>query len=171
MKYDLSDNQISDMQKKLKDKNLLIIDESSFLGINTLCLLDYVLCKVKNTDLPFGGLQIIMLGDYQQLKCVGDFEIFKPQKSHKIEDLVKSTEDIENDEEGDMDYNDVEAEAEANYVSDKQIEDLENMDGVCMDKVIDKTLKKQKIEDIKEQTKINKKNLIAKQNQRFYSVL
>ncbi len=72
----LTDSQI----KSLKDKDnlssriipakVLIIDEISMLNANRLDLIDYV-CKVFKQDLrPFGGMQVILCGDFFQLPPV-----------------------------------------------------------------------------------------------------
>ena len=75
MKYDLSNYDISELKRKLGNKKIIFIDESSFIGINSICLIDNSLRKVGNKDLPFGGYQIIYTGDILQLKTVGDVEI------------------------------------------------------------------------------------------------
>lgn len=55
MKYDMSVKEIDELKKEMKGKDIIIIDESSFIGINALCILDNTLRKVANNDKEFGG--------------------------------------------------------------------------------------------------------------------
>jgi ATP-dependent DNA helicase PIF1 len=48
----------------------LVIDEVSMLSADMLDLLDLVLCEVRECDEPFGGIQMILLGDALQLPPV-----------------------------------------------------------------------------------------------------
>ena len=50
--------------------NILLIDEIGFLNRKTFELLDKVSQGVRNNKLPFGGLQIILTGDFLQLPPV-----------------------------------------------------------------------------------------------------
>lgn len=59
MKYDMSVKEIDELKKEMKGKDIIIIDESSFIGINALCILDNTLRKVANNDKEFGGYKII----------------------------------------------------------------------------------------------------------------
>ena len=56
--------------KNLGDASLIVIDECSMLGIRKLLLLDTTLQKVKNNSAPFGGLDVILVGDFAQLPPV-----------------------------------------------------------------------------------------------------
>ncbi len=47
--------------------HVLIIDEISMLSAETLSMVDAVCKEVKRSELPFGGLQIILVGDFFQL--------------------------------------------------------------------------------------------------------
>lgn len=72
----LHDNDISDIVKKpyvkkrLVKTKVLIIDEISMLHAHRLDLVDKVCKAFKKNDLPFGGLQVIMCGDFFQLPPV-----------------------------------------------------------------------------------------------------
>jgi ATP-dependent exoDNAse (exonuclease V) alpha subunit len=55
----------------------LAIDEISMISADIFELLDLVLRKVRNNDQPFGGLQIILFGDFLQLPPVANFNNFK----------------------------------------------------------------------------------------------
>lgn len=70
--------QNSDIQRKfnktkiniIKSLDLLIIDEISMVRADVLDGIDEVLRRYKNRDKPFGGVQLLMIGDLQQLSPV-----------------------------------------------------------------------------------------------------
>lgn len=72
----LSDRQIKGLLKKeelrerIKETEVLIIDEISMLDASRLDLVDKICKGAKEPFLPFGGLQIIMCGDFFQLPPV-----------------------------------------------------------------------------------------------------
>jgi ATP-dependent DNA helicase PIF1 len=51
---------------------LLIIDEVSMMSMRLFELLDYLGRKIRKTELPFGGIQVIFSGDFYQLPPVPD---------------------------------------------------------------------------------------------------
>ncbi|MDP2692392.1 MAG: PIF1 family DEAD/DEAH box helicase [bacterium] len=53
--------------KRVKKTRVLIIDEVSMLSSVTLSMVDAVLREIKNSKEPFGGLQVILVGDFFQL--------------------------------------------------------------------------------------------------------
>jgi ATP-dependent DNA helicase PIF1 len=53
--------------KRIRKTNILIIDEVSMLGPDTLSMVDAVCREVLGNSKPFGGLQIIFVGDFFQL--------------------------------------------------------------------------------------------------------
>jgi len=55
---------------KIKDCTLLAIDEISMLSAETFNLINTVFKLIKSTDLPFGGIQLIVIGDFLQLPPV-----------------------------------------------------------------------------------------------------
>ena len=176
MSYTASDDQIAETQQMLVNTKIIIIDESSFIGINTLCVLDYILCRVrqamnKSKDIspePFGGFQIIMFGDYQQLKCVGDFEVFKPQSTQTVNEMTEAMEIIENAEDGIIDPE--EFEANRDQVTNKQIEEMYDMGGKMQEN--GKTEIQIMDTETKKKTKLaQKKQLIQKRIERYYSTL
>jgi GTPase SAR1 family protein len=64
----------------IKSLDLLIIDEISMVRADTLDAIDGVLRRYKLRHLPFGGVQLLMIGDLQQLAPVvkdEDWEILK----------------------------------------------------------------------------------------------
>jgi energy-coupling factor transporter ATP-binding protein EcfA2 len=54
----------------VKSLDLLIIDEISMVRADLLDSIDEVLRRYANRDLPFGGIQLLMIGDLQQLAPV-----------------------------------------------------------------------------------------------------
>ena len=69
------------MRKPIADKirsiKVLIIDEISMLHYNQFEMVSYVLKAIRNDYRPFGGVQIIVAGDFFQLPPVGNEEITK----------------------------------------------------------------------------------------------
>ncbi len=64
----------------IKSLDLLVIDEISMVRADTLDAVDSALRRYKNRYLPFGGVQLLMIGDLQQLAPVvkdEDREILK----------------------------------------------------------------------------------------------
>ena len=54
----------------IRSLDLLVIDEISMVRADTLDAIDSVLRRYKNRHLPFGGVQLLMIGDLQQLAPV-----------------------------------------------------------------------------------------------------
>jgi hypothetical protein len=65
-KYKLSREKVN----IIKSLDLLIIDEISMVRADTLDAIDSALRRYKNRYLPFGGVQLLMIGDLQQLAPV-----------------------------------------------------------------------------------------------------
>jgi energy-coupling factor transporter ATP-binding protein EcfA2 len=64
----------------IRSLDLLVIDEISMVRADLLDAIDEVLRRYKNKYLPFGGLQLLMIGDLQQLAPVvkeDEWEILK----------------------------------------------------------------------------------------------
>ncbi|MFD1551103.1 helicase [Putridiphycobacter roseus] len=57
--------------KKIEKTKVLIIDEISMLHLNQLNLVDQILQYLKDNLLPFGGIQIVLCGDFFQLPPIG----------------------------------------------------------------------------------------------------
>lgn len=70
-KLDNSDlNNIADnkyVRKRLKNTNVLIVDEVSMLSADTLDMVDAVCRRIRQDQRPFGGLQVVLVGDFFQL--------------------------------------------------------------------------------------------------------
>ncbi len=56
--------------KRVSGVHTLIIDEISMLSSETLTMVDKACRALRNSDAPFGGLQIILVGDFFQLPPV-----------------------------------------------------------------------------------------------------
>jgi len=59
---------------------VLIIDEISMLLPETVAMVDQVCRKIKQNDLPFGGIQIVFVGDFFQLPPVRNMQVFNIDK-------------------------------------------------------------------------------------------
>ena len=76
----LTDNDLKNMKERkylkehLENAQVLIIDEISMLHAKQLNLVNKVLKYFKESDEPFGGIQIIVAGDFFQLPPVGKKE-------------------------------------------------------------------------------------------------
>ena len=56
--------------KRVSKAHVLIIDEVSMLDARTIAMVDAVCRAVRRSDLPFGGLQTVLVGDFFQLPPV-----------------------------------------------------------------------------------------------------
>ena len=61
---------VENIIKKLGDATLLIIDEVSMMGCYKFNEIDEMPRKAKNCNLPFGGLDVLLCGDFAQLPAV-----------------------------------------------------------------------------------------------------
>ncbi len=67
-KYDLETiNDNKRLSGRIKKTKVLIIDEISMLSAETLSLVELVCRSVRSSKLPFGGLQVVLVGDFFQL--------------------------------------------------------------------------------------------------------
>ncbi len=66
----------------LKSLDLLVIDEISMVRADLLDAIDTVLRRYKNRLKPFGGIQLLMIGDLHQLSPVTTDEDWKLLKNH-----------------------------------------------------------------------------------------
>ncbi|MEI8361176.1 MAG: PIF1 family DEAD/DEAH box helicase [bacterium] len=67
IKYIISNGKI---RKRIKATKVLIIDEISMLHAHQLDLVDVICRRILSKSLPFGGLQIVLCGDFFQLPPV-----------------------------------------------------------------------------------------------------
>ena len=67
----------------LNSIDLLVIDEISMVRADVLDAIDEVLCRIRRNDRPFGGLQLLMIGDLHQLPpVVKDNERYQLEKRY-----------------------------------------------------------------------------------------
>lgn len=64
------ENMRKDRKKMIKEADILVIDEISMLHDYRLDMIDQICRHVRKTDAPFGGLQVILCGDFFQLPPV-----------------------------------------------------------------------------------------------------
>lgn len=62
------------LKKHLEESMILIIDEISMLHKKQLDMVDQVLCFFKEDDRAFGGIQVILCGDFFQLPPIGRYD-------------------------------------------------------------------------------------------------
>lgn len=68
--HNLFSAKFSKIRRRIKNARMLAIDEISMISATTFDLLDEVFRAVRNNDKPFGGLQMILFGDFLQLPPV-----------------------------------------------------------------------------------------------------
>ncbi len=66
----------------IRSLDLLVIDEISMVRSDLLDSVDFVLRRYKHTDLPFGGVQLLMIGDLHQLSPVVKDDEWRILKKH-----------------------------------------------------------------------------------------
>lgn len=87
---------------KLRKLDILIIDEISMMNNELIELIDNLLKKIKQNDKVFGGIQVILIGDFYQLPpIIGNYcftsEIWEKLnlKSVILKELIRQKDDIE----------------------------------------------------------------------------
>lgn len=73
---------------KLADLKLIIIDEISMVGTRMFHQIDTRLRQIFQTEQPFGGISILVVGDFRQLSPVGDSWIFTGNRTNPTSELV-----------------------------------------------------------------------------------
>src|SRR5438876_1958206 len=71
---ELTTERLRKLQNNLKGTHFFFIDEMSMVGLRMLHLIDQRLRQAfpQHRDQPFGGLTVVMFGDFAQLPPVGD---------------------------------------------------------------------------------------------------
>lgn len=107
IRENLSDFEIEQLQekqylwKRFEKARVLIIDEVSMLHAHRLDMVERVCRMFKRNDLPFGGLQVILSGDFFQLPPVNKSKAQSPKpKVHTQDDLFIDYDSGEIKEEG-----------------------------------------------------------------------
>lgn len=97
-KYDLDKIATSEyLNRRIVKTKVLIIDEISMLHANTLAMVDMVCRLIRQNDEPFGGLQIIFVGDFFQLPPIN-------KKNRQDDRQEKEIQLFEEEEVGDFAY-------------------------------------------------------------------
>ena len=78
-----------DLFKRIKEADVLIIDEISMLEAASLDLVDKICKAAKNPFMSFGGIQIVLCGDFFQLPPIGKDAEFSFQASAWEESGIK----------------------------------------------------------------------------------
>jgi hypothetical protein len=88
-KSDLSTATFQSLQALFRDCRFLIIDEKSIIDVQTLSLIDDRLQSIlpATSDLPFGGVNVLLCGDFFQLPPVGGKPLYT--LSHIHVDAIK----------------------------------------------------------------------------------
>ena len=74
---DLPEPQLRILEDDLKELKVLIIDEKSFIGCKFLLTIEQRLRQIKGRqDLPFGGVSVVIVGDFKQLAPVLDAALY-----------------------------------------------------------------------------------------------
>ena len=75
---DLKGEALRELQDHFRYCELLVIDEKSMVGMYMLYMIDKRLREIKptNAHLPFGGISVILMGDFAQLPPIGDKPLF-----------------------------------------------------------------------------------------------
>jgi ATP-dependent DNA helicase PIF1 len=71
--------------RRVRRTSALIIDEISMLTPETLAMVDVVCRKLKNNAAPFGGIQVVFVGDFFQLPPVRGFRMTIERQTSLIE--------------------------------------------------------------------------------------
>jgi ATP-dependent exoDNAse (exonuclease V) alpha subunit len=80
--YDLDKiSQTERIVRHVRGTNILIIDEVSMLSGDTLSMVDAVLCEIRGSEKAFGGMQVILVGDFFQLPPISRHEENVEQES------------------------------------------------------------------------------------------
>jgi len=89
-KYDLDKISTTEyLTRRIVKTKVLIIDEISMLRADTLSMVDMVCREVRQNDEPFGGLQVIFVGDFFQLPPINkrikeekEIQLFEEEPAH-----------------------------------------------------------------------------------------
>ncbi|CAF1307832.1 unnamed protein product [Rotaria sordida] len=78
---------------KLKDLQLLIIDEISMVGFTMFQQVDARLQQIMRTKKPFGGISVIVLGDFNQLRPVVDSPLWSLFELFELTEIMRQKDD------------------------------------------------------------------------------
>lgn len=78
------------LYKRFERTKVLIIDEVSMLHHFRLDLIEWICRQMKHNDKPFGGMQIIVCGDFFQLPPITKGEVLESEFAYKSESWLAS---------------------------------------------------------------------------------
>ncbi|XP_044598273.1 ATP-dependent DNA helicase pfh1-like, partial [Cotesia glomerata] len=84
----LSSGTRNTLYAKLKDLSLIIFDKISIVGSRMIQQVDSRLKQIFQSSKPFGGISVIVLGDFNQLAPVGDRYIFQAHSMDFYGDII-----------------------------------------------------------------------------------
>ena len=97
---------LSHVAKKLREIDTLIIDEISMLDAELFDKISRYLCLLRKSDKPFGGIQLILTGDFCQLEpVVGDYCFKATEWSRLNLKVIKLQQQIRQD--GDTEFQEI----------------------------------------------------------------
>ncbi len=77
-KNDITEQLLPTYRKKWpRQLEYLIIDEIGLIGQQEFAYIDRRLRQIYGNDIPFGGLNVILVGDFAQLPAIGDIPLWK----------------------------------------------------------------------------------------------
>lgn len=71
-----SSQNFAKIQSALSEVTCLVVDECGFLGLDTLFKIDSTLSQIRSSTLPFGGFNILFLGDFYQVRPVKSLPLY-----------------------------------------------------------------------------------------------
>ena len=91
MMPELGDNTLLKLQKAFRCTQILIVDEISMVGCNLWENVSKRLMQIKCNQEPFGGLSILVVGDFNQVAPVKEGSIFRKSKQNPYAALVQTS--------------------------------------------------------------------------------
>ena len=76
-----TDERYTDIKQRIFNTQCLIIDEMSMISAKTLNQVEFILRNTRNNSFSFGGIQMILCGDFSQLPPVAN-ELYGDQGKH-----------------------------------------------------------------------------------------
>ena len=93
----LTSNKLTELKNKFEKCVLLLIDETSMLDPIMLCHANTRLQQIFGNDNPFGGLLVVLVGDFFQLKPVGADAFFVASTKELTDNLLGTPYEIGRD--------------------------------------------------------------------------
>ena len=74
------------MQKNVKGSKVLVIEEASLQSLEDIYEINRLAQYMMNTyDIPFGGLHVVILGDFYQMKTMSGIPIVQEDLGNNME--------------------------------------------------------------------------------------